>query len=134
MGIPEDETEAVRWYRQAAEQGISEAQAVIGAEYYTGKILPKDDAKAVQWYRKAADQDNEEAQYNLAYMYRKGFGVSKDNIQSYMWMRLAAGHSNPKAQSNLPGLEESMTPEQIAEGKHRAAEWKPTPKTQLQQP
>ena len=40
-GVPQDETEAVRWYRLAAERGNARAQANLGVKYgglYT--VLP----------------------------------------------------------------------------------------------
>ena len=74
-GVAQDDVEAVAWYRQAAEQGIAEAQ------YWLGYILarsagnggvPEDDAEAVRWYRRAAEQGLAGAQFNLGQMYELG--------------------------------------------------------------
>ena len=32
-GVPENDTEAVRWFRMAAEQGIADAQSYLGYMY-----------------------------------------------------------------------------------------------------
>ena len=43
-GVPQDDAEAVRWYRLAAEQGHAEAQANLGWMYDAGRGVPQDDA------------------------------------------------------------------------------------------
>ena len=55
-GVPQDDAEAVAWYRLAAEQGHAEAQLNLGVRYATGRGVPEDDAEAVRWYRRAAEQ------------------------------------------------------------------------------
>ena len=55
-GVPENDAEAVKWYRKAADQGHSGAQFNLAIMYATGEGVPENDAEAVKWYRKAADQ------------------------------------------------------------------------------
>jgi TPR repeat protein len=43
-GVPQDDAEAVRWYRKAAEQGDAEAQGKLGVMYANGRGVPNDDA------------------------------------------------------------------------------------------
>ena len=62
-GVPEDDAEAVRWYRLAAEQGYAGAQNNLGIMYATGRGVPEDDAEAVRWYRMAAEQGEADAQF-----------------------------------------------------------------------
>ena len=52
-GVPEDDAEAVKWYRKAAEQGYAAAQDNLGGMYVKGEGVPQYDAAAVKWYRKA---------------------------------------------------------------------------------
>ena len=47
-GVPEDDAEAVRWYRMAAEQGLAIAQFNLGVKYDFGEGVPKDGAEAVE--------------------------------------------------------------------------------------
>ena len=47
LGVPEDDAEAVRWYRLAAEQGNALAQDKLGFAYAWGEGLPENDAEAV---------------------------------------------------------------------------------------
>ncbi len=42
MDISQDYTEAVRWYRKAAEMGLAEAQLNLGGKYYEGQGVPQD--------------------------------------------------------------------------------------------
>ena len=55
-GVPEDDAEAVRWLRLAADQGHADAQHNLGWMYANGEGVPEDDAEAARWYRLAADQ------------------------------------------------------------------------------
>ena len=41
-GVPQDETEAVRWFRLAAEQGYRAAQYNLGRAYENGLGVPQD--------------------------------------------------------------------------------------------
>ena len=61
MGVPEDDAEAVRWFRLAAEQGDAYAQYNLGRMYANGEGVPEDFVEAVAWYRKAAEQGHVEA-------------------------------------------------------------------------
>ena len=61
----DDDAEAVRLYRQAAEQGNADAQFNLGVMYLDGDGVPQDDAEAMRWFRQAAEQGNAQAQTNL---------------------------------------------------------------------
>ena len=56
MGVSQDYSEAVKWYRKAAEQGDAGAQNDLGVCYDNGQGVNKDYTEAVKWYRKAAEQ------------------------------------------------------------------------------
>lgn len=55
-GVPQDFSEAAKWYRLAAEAGHAEAQKHLGFLYATGKGVPKDTAEAERWLRRAGGQ------------------------------------------------------------------------------
>ena len=84
-GAPQDYTEALKWYRKAAEQGHALAQFILGDIMYYGKGVPKDYTEALKWCRKAAEQGNAPAQYMLGNMYEYGRGVSKDYKEAAEW-------------------------------------------------
>ena len=55
-GVPEDNAEAVRWYRLGAEQGYALAQSNLGFMYANGDGVPEDDVTAYAWLNIAAAQ------------------------------------------------------------------------------
>jgi TPR repeat protein len=100
-GLPKDDSEAVKWYRKAAEQGDADGQNDLGRMYYNGRGVAKDEAEAVKWYQKAAEQGHGWAENNLGWMYATGTGVAKDENEAAKWHRKAAEQGNPSAQGNL---------------------------------
>jgi hypothetical protein len=60
--VEQDSTEAVRWYRIAAEQGHAIAQNNLGMCYSYGNGVTQDYTKAVRWFRLAAEQGDADAQ------------------------------------------------------------------------
>ena len=68
-GVPQDDVEAVSWYRLAADQGLAEAQHNLGVMYDNGEGVPQDDVAAVRWFRLAADQGDATAQAGLGSRY-----------------------------------------------------------------
>ena len=93
-----DYTEALEWYRKAAEQGFASAQNNLGTMYHEGAGVPQDYNEAVAWYRKAADQGLAAAECNLGNMYRRGFGVKRNNKEAVKWIRKAADQGYPVGQ------------------------------------
>jgi TPR repeat protein len=99
--VKKDATQAVAWFRKAAEQGNADAQNSLAHAYHEGKAVPKDAAKAVEWWRKAADQNHAGAQNALGAAYDHGKGVPKDAAKAVEWFRKAADQGNVYAQNNL---------------------------------
>lgn len=133
-GVPKDVTEALKWFHKAAGQGDVTAQSKLGSMYYYGKEVPKDDTEAVKWYRMAAGQGDNHAQSSLAHMYFLHRGVTRDDVTNYKWALLASSQEkNATEKTNwqvmIDSLENSMTPEQRAEGQRMASEFKPTKQT-----
>ena len=56
QGVTQDYQEAIKWYRLAAEQGSSGAQASLGIMYGQGQGVSKDDIRAYMWLDLAASQ------------------------------------------------------------------------------
>jgi TPR repeat protein len=100
-GVPQNDAEAVKWFRKAAAQGHASGQFKLGVKYQEGRGVPQDDAEAVQWYRKAAAQGNARAQNNLGVMYQEGRGVAQDDAGAVQWYYKAAEQGNADAQLNL---------------------------------
>ena len=58
-GVPEDDKEAVKWYRKAAEQGDAEAQYNLGLMYDKGEGVLEDSVTAYAWCNIAAVNGHE---------------------------------------------------------------------------
>lgn len=122
--------EAVKLYRQLADQGHGVAMCELGICYFTGKGVAKDKAEAmkwfskaaeqgnahaqyclgimadsmnesVKWYIKAADQGHRAAQYELGYCYFNGIGIDKDIDKGLEWIKKAANQGNKDAKDWL---------------------------------
>ena len=99
--VPENNAEAVKWYRKAADQGNAVAQSNLGHKYLTGEGVPENHTEAVKWFRKAADQGFADAQISLGAMYYFGEGVPENNAEAVKWFRKAADQGDADAQFNL---------------------------------
>lgn len=102
-GLPQDDHEAARLSRLAADQGNALGQASLGFFYATGSGgLEKDDHEAARLYRLAADQGNAGGQNNLGFFYQNGRGgLEKDDCEAARLYRLAADQGDAAGQSNL---------------------------------
>lgn len=124
-GVPENDAEAVMWYRLAAVQGDAKAQNYLGRMYDNGEGVAEDNVEAVKWYRLAADQGDASAQLNLGLMYALGQGVPMDYVQASAWWNLAAAKGNDNAKLVKAFYEaRKMTREQIEEAQWLSSQWK----------
>ncbi len=125
-----DYATALREFRPLAEQGVAEAQFLLGFMYLTSQGVPLDHAEAVKWYRKAAERGYAKAQFFLGFVYRKGRGVPQDYVRAYVWYDLAASSYPPgkdfdRAVKYRDIVAKRMTPAQISEAQKLAREWRP---------
>lgn len=104
QGVAQDDKEAVKWYRRAAEQDFEWAQGSLGVMYERGRGVPQDYQEAVKWYRRAADNDLATAQAGLGLMYELGRGVPQDYQEAIKWYRRAADQGNATSQSFLGSM------------------------------
>jgi TPR repeat protein len=99
LDLAEDNTEAVRWYRAAAEQGQKDGLAGLADMYAKGEGVEKDLAEARSLYEKAADAGHDRAARVLAHAYEKGgLDVEPDAGQAAHWKSRAAELSAVKEQ------------------------------------
>ena len=61
QGVPENDAQAVHWYRKAAEQGTAVAQFNLGLQYAAGDGVPRDLVQTYAWWSVAATQGDEDA-------------------------------------------------------------------------
>jgi len=100
-GEPEDDKNALYWFKLAANQGHVRAQTNLGLMYDKGYGVDQSYFKAEKWYLLAAGQGSRNAQFNLGQMYRRGEGVEQDYVKAIYWYKLAAEQGDADAQSNL---------------------------------
>ena len=71
-GVPVNDAKAVEYFTEAAENGHSEAQRLLGLCYRYAKGVSKDLQKARYWYQQAANQGNQIARIQLDDLNRTG--------------------------------------------------------------
>ena len=104
MSTVKNDTEAVKWYRLAAEQGHEEAQYRLGMMYADGRGVAKNETEAVQWFRRSAEQGYKMAENALGNMYANSAldkAKAQDEAGAVEQYRLAAEQGNAEAQFNL---------------------------------
>lgn len=100
-GFPQDQTQAAKRYKKAAEQGHAQAQNWLGYCYHHGFGVTQSYDEAVEWYQKAAKQGNADAQNNLGDCYYYGQGASHNKSEAFNWYKKAAEQGHANAQHNL---------------------------------
>jgi TPR repeat protein/transglutaminase-like putative cysteine protease len=109
QGLTQDYTQALGWYRKAAEQNLAEAQFNLGGMFYRGLGTPQAYETALLWFRKAANQNFAAAQYFLGLMYVRGQGVAADDAQALAWYQKSAAGGYSLAEYDLALFYQSGT-------------------------
>jgi len=114
-----------------AEQGSSEAQAVLCYLYTYGRGVPQSFWEAANWCHRSAEQGNAQGQYMLGLLYNKGHGVPENFVQAYKWLNLAAAHASGAKKDFSYRIRDSvatkMSPYQISKAQALSIEWRPEP-------
>ncbi len=98
-GVPQDDSQAIAWFKPAAEQGIVDAQAKVGMAYLLGD--PANKEEGLKWMLAAANSGLPDAQYIMAVFHLGGFGGSKDLEKVLPWLAKAALNNNGQAMADL---------------------------------
>ena len=123
LGVEWDYIKAVYWLRKSADQGYVRAYTFIGDMYVDGMGVAKDVVEAARWYLQAADASHTPGQLRLGYMRMHGKGIERDLVLAHRWLRVAAAGGDDKARQALRGLNELMSPEQIAHAERDGKAW-----------
>lgn len=111
QGVPEDERQAVIYWKKAAAQGSVEAMYHLGSAYLFGtqaaRTVPDPDREAATWYFQAASAGHPDAQYHLGLLFLAGKGVIDSRIEAARWMRKAAAQGHAEAKKALSIIESS---------------------------
>ena len=122
-GVPQNYTEALKWYRKSAAKGHAPAQHSLANMLAGGVGVARNSEEAVEWFRKAAEQDFDASQNSLGLMYSNGLGVTRDLVSAYKWFALAARQGNLDAVGAIPMMKMRMTPIEISKAEQMAGEW-----------
>ncbi|RUR32753.1 sel1 repeat family protein [Vreelandella andesensis] len=106
IGLPNDYSKAVCWYRSAAELGSAEAQLRLGLMYskYDCMLTTPQTINhriAFNLFYRSAVQENAAAENQLGNMYSSGVGVERDHHEAIYWYRRAAIQGNPDSHFRL---------------------------------
>jgi TPR repeat protein len=114
-GVERDDTQAVKWFKKAADLGDADAQWEVGFAYDRGQGLPQDKDLAESWYRRAAASYQNEAergeaasQSRLAAMYQAGEGVPRDAAKAEEWYGKAAASYGKAAEKGSVHAQHSL--------------------------
>jgi TPR repeat protein len=127
QGATQDYAQAAVWYLKAADQSHALAQFNLGVMYACGQGVAKDDAKAEIWIRRAAQQGDAGAQHNLGIRQHRASldalptAALESRLEAYKWLHLAATQGYKGSASAFECVALSMSREEVADGKHRAA-------------
>lgn len=123
IGRQSDSSEAVKWFRMAAEKGHARAQCWLGYCYQHASGVKEDMVEGVRWFQNAAHQGEIIAQYNLGVCFEGGLGVAKANDEMVSWYRKAADRGHLEAHfrlgvhyTTLPRSGPSAVSAELAEG------------------
>ncbi|MEE9258185.1 MAG: tetratricopeptide repeat protein, partial [Nitrospinaceae bacterium] len=62
IGVAQNQAEALKWFRKAAEGGSLNGQGFLGILYENGVGVEQDHEESLKWYRQAAEQGNSVAE------------------------------------------------------------------------
>jgi TPR repeat protein len=108
LGVEQNATQAVSWYRRAADQGDSVAQYNLGTHYRVGEGLPLDLNEAVRWLTLSAEQGYPDAMNDLGVAYRFGNGIQRDIFKAARLFVMAADADDVVALGNLTEMSQEL--------------------------
>ena len=103
-GLPQDYSEAFRWYIRAAEQGDANAMGHLGNMYAQGIHVAADNQTALSYFRRGVEKGNSLALNGLGFMSMYGMGVVQSYDEAFKSFSKAAEQGNQEARFNLGAL------------------------------
>ena len=83
-------TEAIKWYKKAADQGLADAQFRLGECFEVGRGCKKDLRESFIRYESAAKKGLPIAEYKIGKFYEEGLVCEKDAAMAVHWYESAA--------------------------------------------
>ena len=105
-GDPAAEAWAAQTLREAAIEGLAEAQYALAVLYQRGRGVSEDPVRALLWYHSAAEQGHAPAQFNLGVFHLEARGVPRNYAEARRWFTRATDQRLWQAEFNLGVLRE----------------------------
>ena len=113
--VPQDDVQAVAWFRKAADRGHAAAQNRLGYAYNIGEGVPQDYVEAHKWQNLAA--------YGASVEDRERFAEARDALAAQLTLYGERRHRLRPPLQARDALAAKMTPQQIADAQQRATDW-----------
>ncbi|MGN1033040.1 MAG: tetratricopeptide repeat protein, partial [Intestinibacter sp.] len=91
----ENNKNAFKWYKKAAENGLPDAQYNLAGLYMNGLGIEENREKAFEWYEKVAEQGHIESKLCLAICYEQGIGTDMDEKKAFNIVKSIEDKNNP---------------------------------------
>lgn len=124
-GVAQNVAEALKLYRQAADQGLAGAEYTLGFMYESGHGVTKNQAEATKWYTKAAEQGDALSQFDIAQRCELGVGTKMDQVEALKWYLLAARQGQSDSAKRAENLKKYLSSADAAEAERRANAFSP---------
>jgi len=100
-GVPQDDTEGLKWLKAASAKGYKVDDATWEMERAASAFRQGDSRTFLRYVRKLAAQRNARAQFILGFAYSSGYGVLKDAAEAVNRYRKAAVQGDENAENSL---------------------------------
>ena len=101
QGTPRDPQGALEYLKEAADAGLTTAQADLGEMLLEGEAGPPDPQSALPWLEAAAAMRHPRAEFLLAEVYERGQAVPRDVTKAEQLYTEAAARGVPQAGARL---------------------------------
>jgi TPR repeat protein len=101
QGTPRDPQGALEYLKEAADAGLTTAQADLGEMLLEGEAGPPDPQSALPWLEAAAAMHHPRAEFLLAEVYERGQAVPRDVTKAEQLYAEAATRGVPQAAARL---------------------------------
>ncbi len=130
FGTAKNEDEAMRQYLLAAEQGVGQAQAILGRAHFRGEGVPKDVMAALTWSLRAAERGEPLSYETLCEIYGQQAAESSGRSLGATWCRLAVTaaldvRSLGRLEKIQDHLSKGMSGSDLEKVQDRAVNWRP---------
>ena len=96
-GVPENQSQALTWFRNSADLGYADGYFVSGQMYEKGLGTPQDYDRAFASYQAASDMGHMDALKRLAMMHAEGLGTQVDYGQAARLLNSAVEQGDQEA-------------------------------------